>query len=147
MDAAELEHLTAMLNTYLKRLRILELQQAKHGRDTAPQIPLEIEDVRAHIARLQQWLAMPKDNTAYSVTVQIRITDARNFSQDLLDAGIRAFLAVANTKQNVVTLSDVTVAYGQALEPRYLEVEAVLSPNAEEQWSNIRDEQKNLERV
>jgi hypothetical protein len=56
MDDEQRKHLLALRQTYVRRLRVLETQAAIAGPDTRPAVIIEMEDVQAEIAELEQQL-------------------------------------------------------------------------------------------
>jgi hypothetical protein len=56
MDNAQRDHLLALRQTYLRRLRVLEEQAALSGKDIWPEVSIEIENLRAKIAEFDQQL-------------------------------------------------------------------------------------------
>jgi len=56
MDNERRDHLLELRKTYLRRLRMLEEQAALFGKDTRPEISIEIENLRAKIAEFDQQL-------------------------------------------------------------------------------------------
>ncbi len=57
MDDEQYQHFQKLLRTHQRRLRELEQQAALKGSDTPPHIRIEIEDLRAELARLERELA------------------------------------------------------------------------------------------
>jgi len=57
MDNEQREHLLALRQTYLRRLRVLEKQQAKYGIDTRPEIVTEITATE----HAEQLVVVPND--------------------------------------------------------------------------------------
>jgi tetratricopeptide (TPR) repeat protein len=56
MDHEERDHLQALRQSHLRRLRVLEEQAALSGKDTRAEIQIEIEDLKLQIAQLDQQL-------------------------------------------------------------------------------------------
>jgi glycerol kinase len=54
MDNEELTHLGNILDAHTRRLRILEVRQARQGLHAPPEVVMEIEDLREEIARVQR---------------------------------------------------------------------------------------------
>jgi hypothetical protein len=52
MDSEEQQHLDALRQNYLKRLRVLELKAAQQGADTLAHVLIEIDDIKASIANI-----------------------------------------------------------------------------------------------
>ena len=65
MDAKEREHLIAIRAECSKRLRVLEIQEAKYGKDCPPHVVVEIDALKTKIASLDQKI----DSSDFEITV------------------------------------------------------------------------------
>jgi hypothetical protein len=117
MEEDELKNLKELRNTHLKRLRILELQAAKGGRNADPEVLIEIEELRATIADIEQKLAAAQQETtvqrslatavAPSSVQHAEIVFRGNFDSltpEIRNATIRALAAVVNIPPEQITV-------------------------------------------
>src|SRR5262245_43291281 len=69
MDTTEHDHIGKLIDEYTRRFRILQLQQAKQGPATRPEVIIELEDIQQEIgklnSRLQRGSIMTVDLISY----------------------------------------------------------------------------------
>jgi hypothetical protein len=143
MNQEQRTHLEEIQRLLIRRLQALQRHAAARGFNTEPAITTEIEDIQGRIAEIQQRLSVPEiDKTSRSVVINIEIADVQKTQQVLIDAAIRAFLAVINTKEEVADSNNVTVWYGETLKPPRLQIEPVLSRYADDLWVAMTDRRR-----
>jgi WD40 repeat protein len=80
MDEEQRQHLMQMRKTYEKRLRILELQEARKGGNTPADIILDIDELREKIADIDMHLEISAKQTIFNQEV----TQSNEISQDAI---------------------------------------------------------------
>jgi uncharacterized protein YjbI with pentapeptide repeats len=110
MDADERAHLEAVRNEKLKRLRVLELKEAKGGPATPAEVLTEINELREDIAHIEQKLDTARQTESwakYGPLEQVEIIckgHFADFTPDVQAAAIRAFAAIANIPPEKIIL-------------------------------------------
>ncbi|NOK60947.1 MAG: hypothetical protein GFH27_549289n71 [Chloroflexi bacterium AL-W] len=78
------QHNQQLLDTYQRRLQILELQAAQFGINTPPHIVMEIEDLTKKIKEIENQIN--PTNTLKNATIPVQITNlSNNQKNDLVD--------------------------------------------------------------
>lgn len=103
MDVEERKHLEELRRTKVKRLRVLELQQAQQGSATQPGILTEIADLKRELEELELQLSLssgfyPSPQTFAIVKYRklIEVELKGSYSPEIFTATIRAIAAIVN---------------------------------------------------
>lgn len=102
MDERERRHLEGKLDAYRRRLEPLEIQQARSGPRTPPEVVVEIEEIRAYIQQAEERLA----RSDQSPKRRPRVTKARSMLVGLGLAFVVIVIIIAYLigRQNSVNL-------------------------------------------
>lgn len=116
MDRDQLEHLQALHNAHLQRLRVLELKIAQQGYNTLPEVITEAKELRGQIHDIKRDIDKIKgtpsyvydfprsdDNNRSCLEIVIK-GDLGNWSTEIQNAAIRAFAGIMEIPAEQVRL-------------------------------------------
>jgi hypothetical protein len=115
MDKDEQRHLEKLHKVLTRRLRVLELQAARLGGNTPPDVVLEMEDLHERITEVEAKLSSTeppsvdvKRGASSERVLQIVLNiDYTEWNPTLQDAALRAFAAVMDVSPDRIKIMDV----------------------------------------